>query len=124
VFQGSWSKKQGARIIDIGVIKTCPFHFACFLLYTHENDENNNNYTFSSSHTYRLCNLSMSQYPIKFYAIIKKEEIIMVIDWTLIVLIGILVCLVFICWWIIGFDEVSRRNMDKVYKYLEEIRDK
>ena len=48
----------------------------------------------------------------------------MVIDWTLIVLIGILVCLVFICWWIIGFDEVSRRNMDKVYKYLEEIRDK
>ena len=106
MFQGSWSKKQGARIIDIGVIKTCPFHFACFLLYTHENDENNNNYTFSS------------------YAIIKKEEIIMVIDWTLIVLIGILVCLVFICWWIIGFDEVSRRNMDKVYKYLEEIRDK
>jgi hypothetical protein len=48
----------------------------------------------------------------------------MIIDWTLIVLIGILVCLVAIAWFIIGMDDVNKRNMDKVYKYLEEIRDK
>ena len=48
----------------------------------------------------------------------------MVIDWTLIVLIGILVCLVFISWWIIGFDEVNRRNWNSLYKYLEELKEK
>ena len=46
------------------------------------------------------------------------------IDWTLVVLIGILVCLVYFTWFVMSWEEVSRRNMNKVYKYLEEIREK
>jgi|TARA_R110000796_G_scaffold195349_1_gene311911 preprotein translocase subunit YajC len=48
----------------------------------------------------------------------------MVIDWTFIVLVLILVVVLAIAWFIISMDDVNRRNMDKVYKYLEEIRDK
>ena len=46
------------------------------------------------------------------------------IDWTLVVLILILVCVVYIYLFMMKWEDASRRNMNKVYKYLEEIREK
>ena len=45
------------------------------------------------------------------------------IDWTLVVLIGILVCLGYLTLFMMNWEDASRRNMNKVYKYLEEIRE-
>jgi hypothetical protein len=56
----------------------------------------------------------------------KKGEIMMgiEIDWTLVVLIGILVCLGYLTLFMMNWEDASRRNMNKIYKYLEEIREK
>ena len=47
----------------------------------------------------------------------------MEIDWSLIVQIGILICLVYISFFLTVHDEVNRRNLNKLYKYLEEIKE-
>ena len=46
------------------------------------------------------------------------------IDWSLIVQIGILICLVYISFFLTVHDEVNRRNWNSLYKYLDEIKDK
>ena len=44
------------------------------------------------------------------------------IDWTLIVQIGMLVCLVHIAFSLVDLKEGNRRNMNTLYKYLDEIK--
>ena len=44
------------------------------------------------------------------------------IDWTLIVQIGMLICLVYMAISLADLKEGNRRNMNTLYKYLDEIK--
>ena len=48
----------------------------------------------------------------------------MEIDWTLVVLIGILVCVGFLVWFIISWEELTRRNFQTVLHEIEKIKRK
>ena len=48
----------------------------------------------------------------------------MEIDWSLIVQIGILGCLVYIIWFLMAYDVVNTKNWNTLYKYLDEIKEK
>jgi len=53
VFHAARHKKQGTWDIENTVTWSPNFEFSSLSFYTYENDENNNNCTFSHSHTYR-----------------------------------------------------------------------
>jgi hypothetical protein len=44
-------------------------------------------------------------------------------DWSLIVQIGTLGCLVYIIWFLHAWDVINTRNLNKLYKYLDEIKE-
>ena len=54
----------------------------------------------------------------------KKGEIIMEIDWSLVVQIGILGSLIYIIWVLKAVYELRTENWDKLYTRLDEIKDK
>ena len=51
----------------------------------------------------------------------RKEKIIM--DWSLIVQIGILGCLLWIIFFLHAYDVVNTKNVNSLHKYLDEIKE-
>ncbi len=52
------------------------------------------------------------------------KKIMMDINWTLLLLIGIFLCVLFLVWFVIQFDETTRKNFGKVLHEIEKIKKK